>query len=96
VKAKKLQLSIAIAWGILLGSLTFAVRPISTISANFVLGAIQKGTMVLLLPGLIGSAAVAGNVHAFSLVPAAIINALFHFGIAWLLIRIKVRRVAPA
>jgi len=39
----------------------------------------------LLLPGVIGSMAVAGNAHAFSLWIAAIINALFYSLIIWLL-----------
>ena len=39
----------------------------------------------LLLPGLIGSMAISGNVHAFPLWVAAIINILFYFGLVWIL-----------
>lgn len=46
-----------------------------------------------LFPGIIGSMATDGNVHAFSLVAAAAINVLVNFGIVWflcsLLMRIK-------
>ena len=38
--------------------------------------------MVFIVPGLIGSAGISGNVHAFALWPAALINGLLYFGIA--------------
>lgn len=37
----------------------------------------------LLVPGLIASMAVSGNAHAFPLWPAAVVNGLFYFGLAW-------------
>lgn len=93
---KRLRLQIAMAWGVLLGSLTFAVGPLSTISSNPLLGSIQKVLMVFLFPGLIGAMAFGGNVHAFSLLPGAIINALFHFSACWLLVGIAARLKAKA
>ncbi len=88
---KSLPLVFAIAWGALLGGLTFAVGPISWGSQNPLIDAMRVVLMVLLLPGLIGGMAFAGNVHAFSLLPGAIINGLFHFGLCWFLIRVRAR-----
>ena len=49
--------------------------------------------MCLLIPGLIGSMTVSGNVHAFHLWVAAVINGLFYFGLVkfiyWLRARSK-------
>jgi hypothetical protein len=44
------------------------------ISANPTVDVIQRALVSLLLPGLLGAAAFAGNIHAYSLGPAAIIN----------------------
>jgi tetratricopeptide (TPR) repeat protein len=54
-------------------------------SPNPVIDAICTLLTLLLLPGLIGSMGVGGNMHAFSLVVAAIINGSIYFGIGWLL-----------
>jgi tetratricopeptide (TPR) repeat protein len=83
---KQIRLRIAIGWGLLIGSLTFAVGPISSISENPILGIAQRLLMILLLPGLIGAGAISGNMHAFDLAPGALINALFNFGLSWLLL----------
>ncbi len=48
-----------------------------------------------LFPGLVGSMAIAGNVHAFSLLPAAVINVLVNFGILWLLCSLLMRIKKP-
>jgi len=64
VGQKRRQLSVAVAWGALMGVLTFAVGPISSISSNVAIGAIQKGLMILIIPGLIGGAA---SVETFTL-----------------------------
>src|SRR5215472_12374759 len=83
---KQNRFRIAVGWGLLIGSLTFVVGPISTISDNVILGAAQKTLMILLLPGLIGAGAIGGNMHAFSLAPGALINALINFCLCWLLV----------
>jgi len=62
--------------------LSFDVGQLSTISANPVIGIMQEILMVFIVPGLIGSAGISGNVHAFALWPAALINGLLYFGIA--------------
>lgn len=80
------RIRIAAGWGLLLGSLTFAVGPISTISQKPILGAIQKFLMISLLPGLIGAGAVGGNMRAFPLAPGALINALLNFCSSWLVL----------
>jgi hypothetical protein len=36
-------------------------------------------------PGLLGSMAIAGNVHAFSLWIAATVNGVFYFGLCWII-----------
>ena len=50
--------------------------------------------MVLIIPGLIGAAALAGNAHAFALASAATINALLQFGVGSLLIFVVKRSVS--
>ena len=49
-----------------------------------------------LFPGLIGSMAIDGNVHAFSLAFAAVINLLVNFGILWLLCSLVMRINKPS
>lgn len=39
--------------------------------------------IIFLFPGLLGSMALSGNVHAFSLRTAAILNGFFYFGAIW-------------
>jgi hypothetical protein len=75
------RLLIAAVWGILMGILTLAAGPLSVISPQFVIAAIQISLTYMLFPGLIVAAEVG------SLVPAAVINALVHFGICYLALR---------
>jgi hypothetical protein len=91
ILSRNLPLVFAIAWGALLGGLTFAVGPISSGMQNPLMYPMQVALMVLLLPGLVGAMVFAGNAHAFSLLPGAILNGLFHFGLGWLLLRIRAR-----
>lgn len=90
---KRIRIRIAAGWGLLIGSLTFAVGPISSISANPILGTAQVVLMVLLLPGLIGAGAISGNMHAFYLAPGALINAFFNFGLSWFLLALVGRLI---
>lgn len=80
----KARLVIAAVGGLLAGSSTFAVGRLSVISNNKLLGLAQETLMVLLLPGLIGSGLLFGNVHAFPLALAACINVLLTCGLLWL------------
>lgn len=93
LSSKQIRIRIAAGWGLLIGSLTFAVGPISSISENPILGIAQEVLMVLLPPGLIGAGAISGNVHAFYLAPGALINALFNFGLSWLLLAVVGRLI---
>jgi hypothetical protein len=70
----------------LIGSLTFAVGLISVLSPNPIISAAQVVLMFLMLPGIIGGGAIAGNAHAFQLGIGALLNGLFHFAISWLVI----------
>jgi hypothetical protein len=81
----ELRTIIALIWGALMGSLTFALGPISVISDNFIFGALQIILVYLLVPGIIGAGIVSGNVHAIYLEVGAVINAVFYFGLSWLL-----------
>lgn len=72
---------IAAAWGMLIGGLTFAAGPIAWLSNHAVLAAIQTVLTYLMLPGLIVAAAVG------SFGPAAVINALIHFGLCFIVLR---------
>jgi hypothetical protein len=91
----KLRIIVALIWGALMGSITFALGPLSVISDNIIIGALQIVLVYLLVPGIIGAAAFSGNVHAFYLGVGAVINALFHFGLCWLLfalyMKLKIR-----
>lgn len=82
-----------------MGGLTFAVGPLSMRSPNPIINAAQTILEMLIVPGLIGGAAISGNVHAFYLGAGAVVNGLFHFGIGWLLFpllaRLKVKSAQP-
>jgi len=90
-RRKPLRVYACLAWGTLFGALTFAVGPISSLSDNPILSALQTVAMVFIIPGLIGSMAISQNVHAFSLAPAALINTGVHFGVAWAFVSLFAR-----
>jgi hypothetical protein len=71
---------VAVAWGVLMGCLTFAAGPLAWLSANPIIAAIQWALTVLLIPGLLCAAMIG------SLIPGAFVNAVFHFGSAWLVL----------
>jgi hypothetical protein len=79
------RLEIAAIWGLLMGGLTFAAGPLSWISANKIVGAVQVVLVYLLAPGLL----VAGMTGSF--VPGAVANGLFHFGLCRLVVQFLVR-----
>ena len=78
--------AVAAAWGATLGLLTLAAGPLAVLSGNSAIALVQRSLTLLLLPGLIASGAVTGNVHAFSLVIAAAVNALIHFSFAFVVV----------
>jgi hypothetical protein len=57
---------------------------LSFLSGNPVVRMVQKCTLVLLLPGIIGAGAATGNVHAWPLWVAAALNMSIYFVIGWL------------
>ena len=67
--------------GAVIGGLTLLVEKFASISANPMVGIIQRAVMILILPGLIGSTIISNNVHAFSLTVAAILNAIIYSAI---------------
>jgi hypothetical protein len=75
------RLLIAAVWGALMGVLTFAAGPLAWTSPHMVIAAIQIVLTYMLVPGLIVAAGVG------PLGPAALINALVHFGICFLALR---------
>jgi hypothetical protein len=85
---------IAAFWGISIGGMTFAVAPLSMRSENSLVAVLQAVLMVLIMPGLLGAAALARNAHAFGLASAATINALLQFGLCFLLIVVIKRSVS--
>jgi hypothetical protein len=87
------RLYLAVAAGALSGGLTLAVEELAVISENPILGAAQHVLFYLLFPGMLGSMAVSGNVHAFQLWVAAAINGLIYFGVAWLMGRLVARLI---
>lgn len=70
--------SIALAVGIIAAALTFSLYTPLMGSAGRVLSAV-------LFPGILGSVAVTGNAHAFSLGMGAAINFVLYFGITWVI-----------
>jgi hypothetical protein len=76
-----LRVLVAAAWAILIGALTFAAGPLSALSGHKLIAAIQVAVTYIMLPGLVVAAAVG------SLGPAAVVNALIHFGICFFLLR---------
>ena len=78
------RIYVGAAAGALMGGLTGAVETISTLSRNPVIAGLQETAMMLIIPGLLGSAIVSGNVHAFSLVFAAAINTSIYFAVGWI------------
>jgi hypothetical protein len=76
------RLSIAAVWGTLMGILTFAAGPLAWTSPHLAIAAIQIALTYMLVPGLIVAAA------AGSLLPAALVNALVHFGVCFLVLRL--------
>jgi tetratricopeptide (TPR) repeat protein len=77
--------AVSLAWGVAIGCLTFAAGPIGWASANPIIAAFQWALLILIMPGIIGGGAVGGSMHTIFLGIAALINALLHFGICWLL-----------
>jgi hypothetical protein len=72
---------VAAAWAILIGALTFAAGPLAMLSDHKVIATIQVVLTYIMLPGLIVAAEVG------SLGPAAVVNALIHFGICFFVLR---------
>lgn len=71
----------AAVWGTLIGLLTFSAGPIAKLSDQTVIAAIQIVLTCIMLPGLF----VAARVGSFG--PAALINAVFHFGVCYFALR---------
>ncbi len=65
---------------------SLAIEQLSSISANPIVGFVQNLVMCLIVPGLVGSMAVSGNVHAFHLWIVAAINGLLYFVLAKLIV----------
>ncbi len=85
LNAKHRTIGVGVTLGAFFGALTLMVQQVAAVSGNSFVGTIQRAAMVLLLPGLIGSAAVSGNGHAFSLVAASTTNMLVYFVVGVLL-----------
>jgi predicted Zn-dependent protease len=81
----KVRNAVSMAWGAAIGCLTFAAGPIGWASANPIIAAAQWALLILIMPGIIGGGAVSGSVHTVFLGVGAVINALLHFGLCWVL-----------
>ncbi len=81
----------AIACATLIGSGTFVFDSLRMVSANPILAAIQIASMVLIIPGLSAATDISGNAADFSLGAAALVNALFYFGVSWVLFPLALR-----
>lgn len=79
-----------------LAGMTFAIPMLSYISGNPIVGAFQRCTLMLLLPGIIGAGAATGNVHAWPLWIAAGLNMFIYFVIGWLFCWIGMKHLEAA
>jgi hypothetical protein len=86
------RILIALVAGLVFGALTWDISAISLLSANPAVAWIQELLSYLLMPGIVVAAAVAGNIHAWSLWLAAVGNFVFYFGLTWLAARLLFRR----
>ena len=73
--------------------LTFNLEGLSATSDNPFLGGVQRCLVSLLLPGMFGSMAMGGNVHAWSLWVAAGLNGVIYFGLIWIAVHFASRFV---
>lgn len=85
--SERTRLPISLAWAVLIAGLTFAAQSFGNLSAHSAVVLLQIVGMYLIVPGLIISTKLFGSSHAFSLVPAAIVNAAFHFSLSRLVLR---------
>ena len=76
--------SIALAVGIIAAALTLSLYT-PLMGSEPLMGSAGRVLSTVLFPGILGSVAVAGNAHAFSLGMGAAINFVFYFGIAWVI-----------
>ncbi|HUH62548.1 MAG TPA: hypothetical protein VLZ50_06105 [Terracidiphilus sp.] len=75
---RELTYKIAVGLGLAATIGTAMIEKLSFL--GYVLGSF---TTLLLFPGLLCSMAFAGNVHAYSLFPAAVANFIFYFCLTW-------------
>jgi hypothetical protein len=92
-RAGRYKLPVALLFAVIVFTLTLAIEHLGPSSENPIIEAAQIVGMVLIIPGLIGSVAFSGNVHAFPLWLAAVLNALLYFGIGWFAIYLVERFV---
>ncbi len=78
------MLRVGLGIGLLVGVLTLTVQELSSISANPLIGFLQEAAMILIMPGLLASAIIAGNVHDSPLGVASISNLAFYSLMGWL------------
>jgi hypothetical protein len=74
----RMATSIALAVGIIAAALTLSLY-------SALMGSAGRVLPTVLFPGILGSAAVAGNAHAFSLGIGAAINFVLYLGITWVI-----------
>jgi hypothetical protein len=79
-----------------MGSLTLALAHSSSLFSADALQYPMQILIYFLFPGIIGSMATDGNVHAYSLVAAAVINVLVNFCVVWFLSSLLMRIKKPS
>ena len=75
------RIYVGAATGALMAGLTGAVSTIEGISNSPIAGMVKPLAMSLMIPGLLGSAIIGGNVHAYSLGIAVVINGILYFAL---------------
>ena len=75
------RIYVGAATGGLMAGVTCAVSTIEGISNNAVVGMVKPVAMALIIPGLLGSAIMGGNIHAYSLGIASVINGIIYFAL---------------
>jgi len=84
------RIYVGAAAGVLMAGLTGAVTTVEGIS-NPIMVTVKPVAMALIIPGLLGSSIIGGNVHAFSLGIAVVINGVVYFALGCLLYSLWIR-----
>jgi len=82
------QIILGATLGVFVGGLTLSISRLSLLSDNHLLAMLQRSLLMIILPGIIVSEILGGNVHAWHLWIAVVMNLLLYALIGWLSYRL--------